>query len=355
MAGISGGRRFIAAACLGAVVMFASGAIVGLIVAPEPLPASLAAAPAVKTAPATYEKFNDDRQLPFVAVPGESSVVRLAASGTLTSVDCKVGGSLSSGDVPLSIDSRPIPAFYTKYPLWRNVRSGDKGPDVVAVQAELRRLGYKAGHSGVMDRATSKALVAFFKDRGDAASNGSLELPAILRLPSPHVVVADCALRLAEAVGDGDAFATSGGGLIALRPALEADGLAPGARTVVLGDANALVDPDGQVTDPAFLAAVAASPEYALALAQTPQGAAAQVTLETVLAAPLDVAVVPAGSLFRVSGTSGCISSDGVGLPVTVISSRLGSTYVVIGDGSAPTTVDLQAPADRTGKAGTCA
>ena len=354
MFGLGQGRRFLAAGCLGALVLAAGGAVVGLWLAPEPAPVSLAPATEVTSAPVTYESFDDARQLPFALVSGESDVVVLAEAGTVTSLNCDVGGSLASGDVPMSIDSNPVATLYTSYPLWRDLRSGDKGPDVAAVQSELGRLGYGAGSSGVMDRTTTKALKSFFADRGYIRPNGSLSRSAILRLPSQEVVVSECPLKLGDAVNPGDAVVKTGGGLIALRPALANEGLAPGARTVSFGQSSALQGGDGLVTDPAFLAVIAASPDYAVAVIQAAAGTAPQLTLATALATPLDTAVVPAGALFRVSGVSGCISTGGVGHSVTIASSRLGSTYVVIDDGSTPTSVDLRSPSDRTGAAGSC-
>lgn len=347
-------RRSISVSSLGALMLVAGGVVAGLSLAPDSLPVSLAPGPAVTSAPVTYETFDDQRQLPFATASGASDTVLIASSGTVTSVACEVGGSLASGDVPLSIDSRPVAAFYTSYPLWRDLLSGDKGADVAAIQSELVRLGYAAGTSGVMDWTMRTALKAFFVDRGYTKPDGSLSRAAILWMPSPQLTISECPLGLADAVNVGDTAVATGGGLVALHPALETEGLAPGARTASFGGLSAPVGEDGVVTDPAFLAAVAASPDYALAVAQATQGTAPQVTLGSALTTPLDTAVVPAGALFRVSGTSGCISSKGDGLPVTIVSSRLGSTYVVIDDGSAPTMVDLQVPSDRTGKAGTC-
>lgn len=348
------GRPFVAAGCLGALVLFMGGSVVGLGLAPEPSPASLTAGPKVYSVPVTYMTFDDARQTSFTLVTGASDDVSLTRAGTVTSLACKVGGTVASGDVPLSIDSIPVVALHTSYPLWRDLLPGDEGLDVGAVQSELSRLGYRSGKSAVMDRATIKALIAFFTDRGYARPDGSLLRTAFLWLPSSEVVVGSCPLKIADVVQAGDTFVKSGGGLVALHPALPTEGIALGARVVSLGQSSGPVGADGVVTDPAFLAVVAASPEYAFAASQSEKGTAPQLALTSALATPLNTAGVPAGALYRVSETSGCISSGGVGRPVTIVSSMLGSTYVTIDDGSTPTTVDLQSPADRTGKAGTC-
>lgn len=354
------GHRFVAAACLVALVLVTSGAVVGIALAPEPSPTSLLPGPTITSVRVAYESFDDVRRMPFTLVAEPRDEIRLSRAGTVTSLACEVGGTLASGDVPLSIDSTPVAALHTAYPLWRDLSLGDTGPDVAALQSELGRLGYPAGRSGTMDRRTARALTSFFTDREYARPDSSLRRDAVLWLPARELAVADCALKTAMVVQHGDTFVTTGGGLAALRPALPAEGLAPGARTISFGDVAGPVQPDGGVTDPAFLAAVAASPDYARAMSQAQEepaqegSAGAQMTFTTALATPLNTAVLPAAALFGVSQTSGCISSDGVALPVTIVASMLGSTYVTIDNGSTPTTVDLNTVADRTDKAGTC-
>ncbi len=349
-----GGRRSPTAVGLAALVLLGAGALVGSLLAPQPTPSSLAPATMALTAPVTYESFDDARRLPFDAVPGPRSAITFGRSGTVTSVACVVGGSLASGDVPVSIDSAPVAALHTDYPLWRDIHPGDSGPDVAAVQSELALLGYAPGSSGVMDAASTAALQAFFTARGYAGPDGSLSRAAILWLPQRAVVTTQCPRALADTVEPGDEFATAGGGLVALRASQTVDGLAPGARSVSFDGSSAGLDETGVVSDPAFLAAVAASPQYAAAVAQAPEGSTPQVTLTSALTTPLRAAVVPPGALYAVSGSTGCLSSGGKAVPVAIVASRLGATYVTVDDGATPTSVDLAVPADRTGAAGRC-
>lgn len=346
--------RYLAAGALTAAVLVAGGAMAGLLLAPQQAPASLEAGLAVTSAPVTLETFDDTRQLAFQLVMGSSEELPLMRSGTVTTTTCTIGGQLASGDVPLSIDSSPIVALHTDYPLWRDLHKADKGSDVASVQAELQRLGYTPTSSSVMDKATIAAIKAFMTDRGYPKPDGSLLRSDIIWLKAASVTTTACPLSPGDPVGAGDAFATTGGQLLALKPALAVTDLTPGDRVVTFGQARAAVEADGTVTDPAFLATIAASPEFALAMAQAVEGTPPQMTLTSALASPLSVVAVPAGALYGVSGASACISTDGKGLPVTIVSSRLGSTYVVVEDGAAPDIVDLQDAGDRTGGTETC-
>lgn len=348
------GRSVAAAACLGAVVLVMVGAVAGLALVPQPVPSSLAAGAPVTAAPVTYESFDDARRSTFTAVTRPGVDIAVMRAGTVTSSTCQAGASMSSGDVPLTVDATPVVALHTGYPLWRDLAAGDTGPDVAAVQAELARLGYAPGTSGVLDRSTRKALVAFFTDRGVSHPDGSLARASLLWLPSSELVVAACAVAPAEAVAPGQIIASSGERLVALQPAMAAVEATPGDRVLTVNGVSGPVGADGRVTDPAVLAAVEASADYAFAGLQAENGADSQLAFTTTLAAPLDTAVLPAAALFGVSGTSACLSSHGVVHPVTVVTSMLGSTYVTIDDGATPATVDLTSPADRTERAETC-
>lgn len=343
-----------AAVMLGAMVLMAIGGALGLVLAPEAEPASLVAAPDATSAPVTYESYDDQRELPFELVPGASDTVTLPRAGTVTTLECDIGAPLKSGDVPLSLDSAPVVALYTAYPLWRDLRPGDGGPDVAALQSELTRLGYAPSTSAAMDSKTVSALKAFFRDRGYTSPSGSLDRDSVLWLPSERLTVAQCPIRRGEFVSAGGPALQTGGGLAALRLVSTSDALAPGARIVSFNGSSAPVGDDGVVVDPTILASIAASPEYVVATSQTGGSSIPQITLTSTLATPLHTAVVPAGALYGVSGSSGCVSSGGVGQRVTIVSSRLGSTYVVLDGGAEPASVDLHAPDDRTRAVGPC-
>lgn len=98
----SRGQRGIALGTLtlGAVVLVAAGAAGGMLVAPEPVPPSVAS-DAATSAPVSMGVFDDARTVKVDPVLSEESVLDLAASGTVTATTCLTGGGRSApGLVP---------------------------------------------------------------------------------------------------------------------------------------------------------------------------------------------------------------------------------------------------------------
>lgn len=345
---------FVGGAGLAAVALVMGGAITGLVLAPEQAPVSLTAGASVAEAPVTYSTFNDAKSALYTTVLGEAQTVLLGRAGTVTSRTCEIGSQVSSGDVPVSVDSSPVPALHTEYPLWRDLTPGLKGADVTAVQNELIRLGYTPSTSGAMDGKTVAAIKAFFVDRGHVKPDGTLMRSAIIWLPSQAITVGRCLAASASTVEAGDVFIEARATILAMEPTTPATDLVPGPRTIRFADVAVPGQDDGRVTDATLLAAVAASPEFAVQLSMSEAPGPPQISLSSALATPLNTAAVPAGTLFRVSENTGCVSAAGVGHPVTIVSSLLGSTYVTFDDGASPTKLDLIAAADRTGEPGSC-
>lgn len=147
---------------------------------------------------------------------------------------------------------------------------------------------------------------------------------------------AECRLAVGDHTTDGP-LAALGAGVMGLRTTGVGQGLVEGPRVAIFDGLTAPVV-DGVVTDPALLAAVAASPWLT-------GDAATGVPLGFALAEPLDVTVVPPASLFDLAGSAGCISSEGHARAVTVVTSQLGRAFVTFDDGAPPpSSVDL-APA----------
>lgn len=330
------------------------GVATGIALAPEPLPTSLIPGPEITSVPVTYETFDDSRQTPFVLSIGEVEPLAVPRPGTVTNTACVSGATVSSGDVPLTIDSQPVAALYTGYPFWRDLRVDQEGPDVAALQEELIRLGYSPNSTGKFDKQTSRAVDSFLKDRGFLERTGDLPLSAILQLQSTEIVISDCVAALADLVEQGDPFASTGGGIALLRPAATAEGQVDGERIVSFAGAQAAIQDDGTVTDRSFLDGVGASAEYSFEKNQVEDNAEFQMVFETSLAKPLRTAVVPASALFAVDGSAACLSVDGVRENVTIISSMLGSTYVQFADGTEPDHVDILSQPDRTSQGSTC-
>jgi hypothetical protein len=229
-------------------------------------------------------------------------------------------------------------ALATSIPLWRDLARGTAGDDVVALQSALNELGYPVTSDGKFGAETERAVKSFLTDRGLVKPAGVLAAASVMWLPDPSVTVGTCDV-VVGAQFQGGALAATASGLQALEdvkdPTVDTAAATPRPRVVTYGDLETTVDEAGLITDPAFLAAVAAGGEFALS--QTPEGGG-KVTLRSVLADPLDVATLPPGAIYDVVGAAGCVVGDGAPAPVTVIASALGQTSVTF-DATVPTQV----------------
>lgn len=79
----------------------------------------------------------------------------------------KIGDEFEEGDVLYEIAGRPTFVLQGDLPLFRTVRIGDEGEDVLQLQLALKRLGFEPGEfDGVYGDETEDAVVAFYESRG---------------------------------------------------------------------------------------------------------------------------------------------------------------------------------------------
>ncbi|MFF2620492.1 peptidoglycan-binding domain-containing protein [Oerskovia jenensis] len=328
------------ALALVAVVLLAGGVTAGMALAPQAEPQSVRSATPPAAVPVSRQVFDDARKVKVTPVVAEEGTLSVADQGKVTRSVCAPGAVIESGSSPATVDDRPVVALATSIPLWRDLAPTAKGDDVKALQVELSRLGHKVSADGTYGDATKVAVTKLFKAAGVAKPTGDLPVASVLWLPAASVTVKACEVPVGGATSE-EAFATTAGTLVSLGLSDTLSNVTPGDRVLRLGELSAPVGEGGVVTDPTFLEAVRGSMEFAGW--QRTEGSE-PLTLEYVLAAPLDVSVVPPGSLFALSGATGCVSADGTAYPVTVVASSLGQTLVTF-DGldaaAAPTEVEL--------------
>jgi len=109
-------------------------------------------------------------------------------------------------------------------------------------------------------------------------------------------------------------------------------------------DKTAAVDADGRITDPDFLGAVEASPEYKF-YTSTGQGS---LSVTVALAEPQQVVVVPPSAVVVAGPGTGCLVTASGLVDVEIVSSSLGQTLVSVTDGPQPTKVAVQPDAGTT-------
>ncbi len=341
------GRLATPTALLATAALVAAGVTTGLVLAPQRMPGSVGAVPAGAGGfPVTTQVFDDARPVSVAPVLSAGATVRVADSGRVTRWDCAPGVQVASGTSPLTVDDRRLLALATSTPLWRDLGPGAKGEDVAALQTELARLGHPVTADGTFGPSTRLAVQAMQREHlGQTRPTGLLPVTSVVWLTAPSVTIASCPVRVGDPTADG-VLATVEGTLESLHLAQAAADAAPGDRLLQFRGLTAPVDADGQVSDPAFLEAVRQSPEFRFTVQEGGAAAAAPLTLESVLAVPLDVAVVPPGSLFDLIGATGCVVADGSATTVTVVASSLGQTFVTFDDGIVPHAVALTAQAN---------
>jgi len=329
---------------LTAVVLVAIGVLLAVLCLPEPVPSSLQGGESSgSSVSVSSHLFDGAHQVAVSLKTDQGFVLRSGASGVVTSTSCLIGGVLSSGQPLLSVNGVQVIGLATPEPLWRDLSVDAQNPDapvlqgsdVLGLQTELVRLGYKVRESGAFDSATMAAVKKLLKAAGGTSPDGSLLLSRVVWLPSPQVTVSVCPVGVGDTVSVGDALAQAGGGLASLTVANP-----PGDGWVVAYDGmSSAIDSNGVVTDAAFLSDLEGGPEYQY-FAANPGSGQLQLTLR--LAAPLVVLAVPPSAVVVTGLGTGCVVSGGQVVPVKIVSSSLGQTMVQVASDAQVSSVLVQ-------------
>ena len=103
----------------------------------------------------------------------------------------------------------------------------------------------------------------------------------------------------------------------------------PADHVITLGDTDYPVPADSVITDPTLAATILSSREYAAFVRSTPSGdGPVQLPVSWKLATLITVAVIPPASVIG-DATNACVFASGTPIPVSIISSQLGRTYVL--------------------------
>ncbi|MDR2975310.1 MAG: hypothetical protein LBV00_11485 [Propionibacteriaceae bacterium] len=324
------------------LVALALGVGVSAFLMPVPTPSGLESASPLTSAPVNEQVYDGAKEV--AATLHVSAVVPLSVntSGTVTAISLAAGSIISSGSVVLSVDSVPVIALHTTTPLYRDLKQGDEGADVLALENELARLGYPlASPSEQYGAQAAQAVAALRKAAGDSSKGTDLPLAQILWLPTQDVSASTVTAKLGASVKPDEPIAEVGGTLSSItaddpsRLALDV-----GPMIMQWGDASAPIAADGTVSDPAFIAAVQTSADYAaIRTSETPTSTPVKVRLET----PVTTLRVPPAAVYSVRDGSGCIQSLGEPIPVTVVASDLKGTLVIpVGEARPqPSSVDI--------------
>lgn len=136
---------------------------------------------------------------------GSSIEVHTTDSGSLREVVTEIatapGSTVTGGTRLLDVSGRPLIAMELPFPLYRDLRGGDQGPDVHALQAALAEMGlYRGALDGIFGSGTSAAVERFYAAVGSSApqpdadavqaardAQAALQSAVVGGLPTPDV------------------------------------------------------------------------------------------------------------------------------------------------------------------------
>lgn len=312
------------------------GSTTAVLLTRDAMPGSLAATSPPTTLALVGEKMRDTRSVELEIEQGGAVELRSPATGTLSQLSCAPGQLVKSGASTMAIDGVARANLHTTVPLWRDLAFGDEGPDVVALQEELARLGYEPSDTGRFDWATWTAFDTLIESIGSNARYGHMTRASLVWLPRRELVAASCPVALGHQVTEAYPLLTSAPPVLAARVSSYPLDLIPGPRVVRIGDTAVRVDDSGVITAPADLAALAGTQSYRKHAASPDSS---PVTGELELRKPLTVYPIAPGALTTTGASAGCVTSAGKQHPVRIVGSRLGRTFVTF-EGAPPERID---------------
>lgn len=344
------------------VVIAVSGVTVGLVVASNPVPGSLAKAAAITEAPVSTQSFNDERKVQVAVETNTSPSLVSSAGGVITAKSCATGSSFESTNSSFAVDGNPVLNLATDIPLWRDLKLGDKGVDVEQVQAEFQRVGYNIPVDGVFGKSTLDA----FRDalrQADHPNYVTAEFTrkAVQWIPAVNTPVESCTLELGHTLSAGSEIAKLPTGVLSASIVSMPTDLIEGPRALDINGSQFEVNAEGRIIGSEQLALLAKMMEQQPSqapggdpagggggdLGGAPDGAAQAPELSGTysLKEVADVAAVPASAVTSISGSDGCIVADGKSRKVVLVASELGKTLVTL-SGELPKMVSVDPPKD---------
>ncbi|MBF4461798.1 MULTISPECIES: peptidoglycan-binding domain-containing protein [unclassified Rathayibacter] len=304
----------------------------------------------------TSQTLLDARAVKLTVAQGAQTEVQVPRTGTVTAIGCVPGIAIMSWSNFIAVDGVKLLSLATTTPLYRDLRAGDSGDDVRALQAELVRLGENVRVDGVLGSKSIQVVNNRIREIGGVPSSvDTISKDEVVWLPMETGTAASCPIALGASVATGDVVAaleTQATG--ANVSALPSD-LVPGPRVAVVGDLRLAVDESGRIVSSEEIATLRASPTFAQASqgsdvsgaagSAQPEASGGGVVIDASLelASPLETWAVPPGAVFALNNARGCVSSNGESLVVDVVGSELGKTYVLFPNSEVPQSVDVLA------------
>lgn len=303
----------------------------------------------------TSQTLVDARTVKLSVQQGGKLSVEVPRTGTVTALDCAPGSALSSWQSFIAIDGVHLLNVATTTPLYRDLRAGDSGDDVRALQEELMRLGKPVRADGILGTTAIEIVNARLRELGGPASpSDTIARDSVLWLPVPEGTAASCTVPLGGQVTAGTVGAALDPQATGAEVSNLPNNLVPGQRVVVVGELRLPVDESGAVTTAEDINALRQTTAFKQALqaadssgaagsaAGNDAGSGGSVTVDASLelASPVETWAIPPGAIFALKGNRGCTSSEGSNFAVEIVGSELGKSFVVFPHSAAPDSVD---------------
>ena len=294
---------------------------------PDRTPALLSSAGEKAVAPASVQEYVGTQQVTVVPTISSDRDLFGNASGLVTA-DWS-GNGLTSGKGAYQVNDRTVVALNTATPLYRDLKTGDIGGDVLALNNELSLLGYNSvPGSDTYWRATSDGWKQLMADNGNT-SDGSLSLADTLWIPEHEVAVDEWSATAGSMVTGGTAIGKIPGSLTKLT-IKNGTASAQDRTLTIFGITGTLPANTTEITDAGFLQQVEANDSY-----QSVDVESKKAGLDATLALSerMRVLRVPAGAVFGINGSTGCIvpTSNNHGntpVKVSIVGGELGVSLV---------------------------
>lgn len=134
----------------------------------------------------------------------------------------EVGATFEAGAVALEVAGRPVIVLAGELPVYRTLRIGLAGPDVVQLKESLRSLGIDPGVSDTFDAATAAAVAELYARVGYPAPETEEGAPQTLRGAREGVRSAEEGVRSARSARDTAAAGASSADRVRLDNAVRA-------------------------------------------------------------------------------------------------------------------------------------
>ena len=277
---------------------------------PDRTPTLLSSAGEKAVAPASVQEYAGTQQVTVVPTISSDRDLSGNASGMVTA-DWS-GDGLISGKGAYQVNDRTVVALNTATPLYRDLKTGDTGGDVLALNNELDLLGSNSvPGSDTYGWATS------------------LSLADTLWIPEHEVAVAEWNATAGSMVTGGTAIGKIPGSLTKLT-IKNGTASAQERSLTIFGITGTLSANTTEITDDGFLRQVEANDSYQSVDVES-RKAGFDATLA--LSERMRVLRVPAGAVFGINGSTGCIvpksnNHGNTSVKVSIVGGELGVSLV---------------------------